>query len=469
LPKSILQLFIYEGDSMKLTFLGGAQTVTGSKYLVETKHHQLLIDCGLFQGLKSLRLKNWDALPIAPSALDAVLLTHAHIDHSGYIPLLVKNGFKGRIYCTQATFDLCKILLPDSGHLHEEDARRANKYHYSKHVPALPLYTQLDAELCLKQFCPIAFDEINPISTEVNVQWQRAGHILGASIINVFAEQQHLIFSGDLGRTQDPIMCEPHQPTSCDTLIIESTYGNRLHTHENPYQILAETINHTAKNGGTILIPAFAVGRTQSLMYYLYQLKQQKKIPNLPIYLDSPMAINATHILQSHYHDHRLSPEQCRLICDSVTYVNSREESQALDEQKYSKIIISASGMITGGRILHHVKQYGPDEKSTIILTGFQAHGTRGARLLEQEKQLKIHGEMVPIRAQVISLSSTSAHADYQEILDWLSGFKTLPKNIFITHGELDAARALKTHIFKRFHIEAIIPSLFESFELYKK
>jgi metallo-beta-lactamase family protein len=451
---------------MKLIFLGGAQTVTGSKYLLETKHHQILIDCGLFQGLKSLRLKNWDDLPMDPSTIDAVLLTHAHIDHSGYLPLLVKNGFKGPIYCTPATFDLCKILLPDSGHLHEEDARRANKYHYSKHEPALPLYTEFDAEHCLKQFCPIAFDESYSIFPEINVQWQRAGHILGASIINIFAEQQHILFSGDLGRPHDPIMCAPHQPKSCDTLIIESTYGNRLHTYENPYQIIAETINHTAKIGGTILIPAFAVGRTQSMMYYLYQLKQQKKIPNLPIYLDSPMAINATQILQSHCDEHRLSPEQCRLICDSVTYVNSREESQALDEQKFSKIIISASGMITGGRILHHVKQYGPDEKSTILLTGFQAPGTRGARLLDQEKQLKIHGEMVHIRAQVITLTSTSAHADYQEILDWISGFQTLPKTIFITHGELDAARALKTHIFKRFHIEAVIPSLFASMEL---
>lgn len=453
---------------MQLTFLGGAQTVTGSKYLLETNHHKILIDCGLFQGPKSLRLKNWDNFPIPPESIDAVLLTHAHIDHSGYLPLLVKNGFKGPIYCTPSTHDLCKILLPDSGHLQEEDARRANKYHYSKHSPALPLYTEQDAEHCLKQFISLDFEQFHPIFKEIICQWQSAGHILGAAMINLYIEEQHILFTGDLGRPNDPIMFSPKQPQTCDTLIIESTYGNRLHSAENPLELIAEIIQETAKKGGTVLIPAFAVGRTQSIMYYLYQLKQQKRIPHIPIFLDSPMAINATKLLQNHFNEHRLSPEQCQQICSNVTYINTREESQALDEQNYSKIIISASGMMTGGRILHHLKQYGPDEKSSILMTGFQAAGTRGARLMEHEHKLKIHGEMVPIRAKVVNMTSTSAHADYQEMLDWLAGFKNLPRHIYITHGELDAARAFKTHIFQRFHIEAIIPDLFASVTLTK-
>lgn len=453
---------------MKLTFLGGAQTVTGSKYLLETKHHKVLIDCGLFQGLKSLRLKNWDVFPIPPQSIDAVLLTHAHIDHSGYLPLLVKNGFKGPIYCTPATLELCQILLPDSGHLQEEDARRANTYHYSKHSPALPLYTEQDAENCLKQFIAVSFDQIHTVFDDITCQWQHAGHILGASIIHIFCEQQHLLFSGDLGRPNDPIMLAPKQPQICDTLIIESTYGDRLHTNENPENIIAHTIVETAKSGGTILIPAFAVGRTQAIIYYLHKLKQQKKIPNIPVFLDSPMAINATQILLKYFDEHRLSPQQCKQICDSVNYINSREESQELDHQQISKIIISASGMMTGGRILHHLKQYGPDEKSSILITGFQAEGTRGARLLQHETQLKIHGKIIPIHAKIVNMTSTSAHADYREMLDWLAGFKTLPKQIFITHGELDAARAFKTRIYQKFHIEASIPSLFETVTLGK-
>jgi metallo-beta-lactamase family protein len=451
---------------VKITFLGAAGTVTGSKYLIENQKFKFLIDCGLFQGLKELRLKNWETFPIAPESINAVFLTHAHIDHSGYIPILVKNGFKGNIYCSKATFELCKILLPDSGFLHEEDAKRANKYHYSKHQLALPLYTEQDAEKCLKYFKTIEFNQPYSFFPDVELIWHRAGHILGASFIELHMDKQKMIFSGDLGRPNDPIMRSAEPPKSCQTLIIESTYGDRLHGKEDALLMIAKTVNDTLKRHGTILIPAFAVGRTQAIMYYLDQLITQKKIPNIPIYLDSPMAIDATKIMQHHLDEHRLSLKDCFRICNRVEYINTQDESRALDQIKTPKIIISASGMLSGGRILHHLKRFGPDPNNTILLTGYQASGTRGDRLLNHEKQLKIHGEMHPINAQIVSLSSTSAHADYKEIIEWISQFQTLPKNIFITHGEANAALSLQKHIFDAFHIAAIIPQYKNIFNL---
>lgn len=451
---------------MKITFLGGAQTVTGSKILLEHAKVRILIDCGLFQGLKEWRLRNWSPLPISPEQIDAVLLTHAHIDHSGYIPILVKSGFKGKIFCTQATFDLCKILLPDSGHLQEEDARLANLYHFSKHTPALPLYTEEDAEYCLKQFEVINFDMPYPLFKDLRCTWRRAGHILGASFIEIQNPHQTIVFSGDLGRPRDPIMQAPVHPKNCRTLIIESTYGNRKHSEEDTLEIIAHCIRETASRGGTVLIPAFAVGRTQAILYYLDRLKCAKRIPDLPIYLDSPMAINATQILQNHPGEHRLSKEDCYRICNQARYIHTPDESKSLDLIQSPKIIISASGMISGGRILHHLKCFGPNPKNTILITGYQAVGTRGARLLNHETQLKIHGEIVDIRAQIIELTSTSAHADYEEILEWLGGFEILPHQIFINHGEMDAALALKQFIEKRFSIPCIIPKYLESYTI---
>jgi metallo-beta-lactamase family protein len=449
---------------VKITFLGAAGTVTGSKYLIENDKFKFLIDCGLFQGLKELRLKNWEPFPTAPESIDAIFLTHAHIDHSGYLPIMVKNGFKGHIYCTQATFELCKILLPDSGFLHEEDAKRANKYHYSKHHPALPLYTQQDAERCLKYFKTVEFNQTYSFFPDVELVWHRAGHILGASFIELHIDKQKIIFSGDLGRLNDPIMKAAEPPNSCQTLIIESTYGDRLHGEEDALSMIAKTVNETLKRHGTILIPAFAVGRTQAIMYYLDQLITQKKIPNIPIYLDSPMAIDATKILQHHLDEHRLSLNDCYRICNRVEYVNTQDESKTLDQIKTPKIIISASGMLSGGRILHHLKRFGSDPNNTILLTGYQAAGTRGARLLNHEKQLKIHGEMHAINAQLVSLSSTSAHADYKELIQWMKQFQTLPKQIFITHGEANAALAMQKHIFEALKIAAIVPQYKDTF-----
>lgn len=451
---------------MKLSFLGATGTVTGSKYLLETNNKKILVDCGLFQGLKELRLRNWAPLPIKVSSIDAVVLTHAHIDHSGYLPLLVKNGFKGPIYATQATADLCSILLPDSGYLQEEDTKRANKYGYSKHNPALPLYTKEDAEESLKQFDVILYDQPYSLATDCKFSWHRAGHILGSSFIQVENQGMKVLFSGDIGRLNDPIMKPSEIMTEADYLILESTYGNRLHDKTNPELEIAAIINKTVKRGGTVLIPAFAVGRAQSILYYLYQLKQKKLIPELPIFLDSPMAIDATEILLHSQAEHQLSPEICREVCRIASYVRTPQESMAIDNSRMPKIIISASGMMTGGRVLHHLKVFAPDERNTILITGFQAAGTRGASLLNHAPALKIHGEMVPVRAEIAVVSNASAHADYEEILVWLSHFKRPPKKVFITHGEPEAAMALKEKIEAQYGWNCILPRYLETYDL---
>ncbi|EHL30716.1 MBL fold metallo-hydrolase RNA specificity domain-containing protein [Legionella drancourtii] len=443
---------------MKLSFLGGTGTVTGSKYLLSFEDKKILVDCGLFQGYKELRLRNWSPLPVDPKTIDAVFLTHAHIDHSGYIPLLVKNGFHGDIYCTSGTKDLCSILLTDSGHLQEEEARTANKYGYSKHKTALPLYTVNDAEIALKQFKPKPFDTVFQLFDDVSVQFTRAGHIIGSAFIRFNFPNNSILFTGDMGRTHDSVMQDPSIIEEVDYLVIESTYGNRLHDKEDPKVLLKEIINKTVKRGGSVIIPAFAVARAQLLLYYISLLKKENSIPDIPVYLDSPMAINASHIMCKHKEDHRLSEQECMDLCNTATYTRTPEESKSLDNNSFPKIIISASGMATGGRILFHLKTYAPDPKNTILFAGYQAGGTRGARMVKGEEEVKIHGQMVPIRAQVESLSNLSAHADYEEILHWLSHFRKPPKKVFITHGEPEAANSLKTKIEQQFGWTCIVP-----------
>lgn len=451
---------------MQLTFMGATGTVTGSKYLLEHDKHKILVDCGLFQGVKELRLRNWAHFPIAPGKIDAVVLTHAHIDHSGYLPLLVLQGFKGPIYATKATIELCAILLPDSGHLQEEDAKRANKYGYSKHEPALPLYTQEDALEALKQFKEVDFDTPLSLFDGMDFSWHRAGHILGSSFIKVKAGDCELLFSGDIGRLQDPIMKPSAIMTKTDYLVIESTYGDRLHDKTDAFERIAQIINKTYERGGTVLIPAFAVGRAQSLLYYIYHLKQRKMIPDIPVYLDSPMAINATQLLLKNSDEHRLSLEECSAVCHAAQYLQTPEQSIAVDRDKTPKIIISASGMMTGGRVLHHLKVFAPNPLNTILITGYQAQGTRGDRLLRHEPMIKIHGGNVEVKADIELITNTSAHADYEEILSWLSHFEKKPKKVFITHGDINASLALKQHIETRLGWTCEIPKYLDKFEL---
>lgn len=436
---------------MKLSFLGATQTVTGSRYLLEVDYQRVLIDCGLFQGHKTLRQRNWENFAVSPTSIKAIILTHAHLDHSGYLPLLVKQGFRGKIYATAATVDLCKLLLPDSGYLQQEDAARANRYGYTRHQPAKPLYTRQDAEACLAYFEPVRFGFDYPLSDPFTFRFERAGHILGAASVLIRCGNRRVLFSGDLGRPDDPVIVPPSAPPLTDFLVLESTYGNRLHAAKPVTDQLEIIIKKTIARGGSILVPAFAVGRAQNLLYFIHELKRQHRIPDLPVYLDSPMAIDATQIMLRHPHEHRLSPDLCSVIAQSATYVRSIEDSKALNNHSFPNIIIAASGMATGGRVLHHLKYMAPDHRNTILFAGFQAAGTRGDRLLRGEKEIKIHGGMVPVHAEVLNLQSVSAHADYREILGWLERLPTPPARIFITHGEIEASEALKQHIFERF------------------
>ncbi len=448
---------------MKMTFLGATKTVTGSKYLITLDSKKILVDCGLFQGHKELRLRNWDKFPIDPHTIDAVILTHAHIDHSGYLPLLVKNGFRGNIYCTRGTKDLCTILLPDSGYLQEEDANRANQYGYSKHKPALPLYTMEDGKRALDRFVVCHFDDPILLFGSLLIKFLPAGHIIGSSMVYLEYQHKSVLFTGDLGRPNHPVMQPPAIITKADYLVVESTYGDRLHAKESPLDQLAEIIQQTVARGGSIIIPAFAVGRTQDLLYYLYVLKKEKRIADIPIFLDSPMAQDVSDLLSQYSSEHRFTHDLANNICKIAKYTKTSEESKFIDQYNLPAIIISASGMAEGGRILHHLKYFLPDERSTIVFTGYQDGGTRGDRLLRGELEIKIHGAMVPVRAQIKSITSMSAHADYQEMLDWLANFKYPPKKVFITHGDLDATKSLKDKIKEKFNWSCVIPEYLQT------
>jgi metallo-beta-lactamase family protein len=452
--------------TIKLTFLGGAGTVTGSKYLVETGGRRILIDCGLFQGYKQLRLRNWAKLPVDPTSIDAVLLTHAHIDHSGYLPVLVRNGFRGSVICTDATRDLCSVLLPDSGHLQENDADFVNRHGFSRHKPALPLYTQEDAETALKRFQPVPFSKAISLPGGVAAQFLYAGHILGAAIIELTCADQKLVFSGDLGRSNDILLHAPAAVERADYLIVESTYGDRTHATVDAASVLAEVVGQTAARGGTVLVPAFAVGRTQELLVYLHQLKRTKRIPDLPIYLDSPMAIDTSEIFCRHTKHHRMSEVDVRAAFSVASYTMTRDESKALDTDRSSKVVISASGMATGGRVLHHLKTYAPDSRNTIAFVGFQAGGTRGAAMVGGAKTIKIHGQYVPVRASVTNIENLSAHADADEILRWLGNFRKPPSTTFVTHGEAAASDALRHRIKESFGWNCVVPDHGQKVEL---
>ena len=451
---------------MKLTFLGATGTVTGSKYLLEVGGKRILVDCGLFQGLKQNRLKNWAKLPIDPASVDVVILTHAHIDHTGYLPLFVRNGFAGKVYCSYATRDLCEILLPDSAHLQEEEARFANKYGFSKHSPALPLYTKEDTVKALDVLHPVEFEKDIDLGDGVTMRISPNGHIIGSAFVRIHDAKTSILFSGDIGRPNDVLMKSPTQIKQADYLVMESTYGDRVHDKTDPKIKLAAAINRTISRGGKVIIPVFAVGRAQELLYYIHLLKAKGSIPDVPVYLNSPMAVDATEIFNRHSGEHRLSSSECEAMFHTAHMVNTVEQSKALNENRHPMIILAASGMATGGRVVHHLKAFAPNPNNTILFAGFQAAGTRGAAMLNGVDSIKIHGEYIPVNAEVSLISNLSAHGDYLEILDWLRGFESAPKRVFVTHGEPIAADAMRHHIEETLHWNTCVPDYLETVEL---
>jgi metallo-beta-lactamase family protein len=458
---------------MKLTFLGATQTVTGSKFLLDSGDHRVLIDCGLFQGMKELRLRNWADPPVDPSSIDSAILTHAHIDHTGYLPRFVAQGFTGPVRATPATVDLARILLPDAAHLQEEEARFRNKHQRTKHKIALPLYTLENADQALKLLRPVKYGETVQLSASLAFDLPPAGHILGSTFVRF---NNGILFTGDIGRYNQPIILDPTSIESADYLILESTYGNRLHTDKNGKtgkEQLRDVVVATARRGGTVLIPSFAIGRAQEILFTLRELEQENQIPILPVYVDSPMAVDAFKLFDEHKEEHdeemkRLDRAGTNpLQSQRVTFVRSVEESKAINEHRYPSIIISANGMATGGRILHHLINRVTDERNSIVFVGFQAAGTRGRQLVEGARQIRIFGVDYPVRAAVHNIDSFSAHADYLEILQWLRGFKRPPRKTFLVHGEPNAAQAMKEHIVAEFSgWDVEIPAYLQSYEL---
>lgn len=461
---------------VRLKFLGAARSVTGSKYLLEVDNKKVLIDCGLFQGQKELRLRNWDRLPIDPKTIDLVVITHAHIDHIGYLPRLVKDGFHGRIICTHASEDLMRIMLKDAAKLQEEEALFAYKRGYSKHDKPEPLFTEEDAERVFELVDSIRFEKEVKLFPNLSLVYHNAGHILGSAIVELMLEgsvtKKKIVFSGDLGRNDDPIMHPPKAITQADILLIESTYGDRLNPIDKVEEDLAKIINEANDRNGVIIVPAFAVGRTQLMIYYFHMLMEKKAIPTLPIYIDSPMAISVTDLYERHSNEHKIKVSHIdgKLISifddPHVHFCNSTESSKALNDIKKPCIIISASGMATGGRVLHHLYHRLQRENDTVLFAGFQAEGSRGRRLLEGEPTIKIFGEDVPVRCQVRVINGLSAHADQTELLQWLGNFKESPKMTFITHGEIESATTFSKKI-EEMGWKPIIPEYLESFELF--
>jgi metallo-beta-lactamase family protein len=451
---------------MRLTFLGASGTVTGSQYLLESGGSRVLIDCGLFQGYKQLRLRNWARLPYEPGAIDAVVLTHAHLDHSGLLPRLVSRGFRKTVYCTHGTRELCRVLLPDSGRLQEEDAVFANRHGFSKHKPALPLYTELEAESCLRQFRGVDFREAIEVAPGIRVEFLPAGHLLGAAFVRISTAEGVITFTGDLGRPRDPVMNAPDKPGPTDYLITESTYGDRVHPDTDAEQELLGWLKPACERNAVIVIPAFAVGRTQALLLLLARLRARNAIPDVPVFMDSPMAIDATALYQRFRAEHRLDDGESRRMCGAAVVTTTPEASKALDARTGPMIILSASGMATGGRVVHHLKAFVGDERNLVLLAGFQAGGTRGAALVAGVATIRIHGQEFPVRAQIGQLQATSAHADANELLDWMRGLPQGPRATFVTHGEPGASDALRQRIEHELGWTTIVPEHGSTHEL---
>jgi metallo-beta-lactamase family protein len=435
-----------------LTFLGAARTVTGSKYLLDVDGRRLLVDCGLFQGLKPLRLRNWEGLPVPAESISAVVLTHAHIDHSGYLPRLVAQGFSGRVFCTAGTADLCRIVLPDAGRLAEEDAREANRHGYTRHKPALPLFTEADAIRALSHLQPFGYERAAPVLPGVEAEFVNAGHLLGSGFVVLTIQGPPLVrvvFSGDLGRYDRPILPDPSPLHAADVLLLESTYGDRLHEPDDKAERLATIVRDTAHRGGKVIIPAFAIGRVEEVIYWLRKLEERQAIPVLPVYLDSPMAVEALqqYSARTYELDADVRPghgEMSAFCTRRFRLVSSTQQSMEVAAAKTPAIVISSSGMAAGGRVLFHLAAGLPDARNTVLFTGYQAAGTRGRDLLEGAHAVKIHGQMVPVAARIEHIDSMSAHADQGEILRWLSNFEQPPKVTYLVHGEPGPMDALR-------------------------
>ncbi|HEY3382932.1 MAG TPA: MBL fold metallo-hydrolase [Vicinamibacterales bacterium] len=457
-----------------LTFLGAARTVTGSKYLLEVNDRRVLVDCGMFQGLKELRLRNWEPLPVPADTIHAVVLTHAHIDHSGFLPRLFAQGFRGRVFCTPGTADLCRIVLPDAGRIAEEDAREANRHGYTKHDPALPLFTEADAYRALGNLQPVGFDRPVPVTEGVTVRFVNSGHLLGSAFVTLSLDEaggRQVVFSGDIGRYDRPILPDPLPIREADILLVESTYGDRVHEPDNDGAALAQIVNDTMKRGGKVVIPAFAIGRVEEIIYWLKKLEDAGRIPVVPVFLDSPMALEALKYYTQRASE--LDPDVQTMRGQVSAFMTKRfqaiatpKQSAELTGSRIPSIVVSSSGMATGGRVLSHLRATLPNPRNTVLFSGFQAEGTRGRKLLNGEREVKIHGELVPVNAQIAQLHSMSAHADSDELLRWLSGFERAPKLTFVVHGEPQTAETFAGKIAEKLQWPVRVPDYLESVEL---
>jgi len=455
-----------------LTFLGAARTVTGSKYLLEHDGVRVLVDCGLFQGLKPLRERNWEDFPVPPESIAAVVLTHAHLDHVGYLPRLVADGFRGRAFCTAGTQDLCRLVLPDSGRIQEEDARQANKHRYTKHAPALPLYDEIAAQRALTHLQPVGYEREIEVAPGITAEFHPAGHLLGSSFVRVrLGGSKTILFGGDLGRYDRPVLRDPAPPVPADVVLVESTYGDRDHPSDDQGEALAAVIRDTAGRGGKLIIPAFAIGRVEEMLYWIKRLEKRARIPVLPVYVDSPMASEALRYYSQRVAE--LDPDMQPAQKDVSTFATARyqaiaspQQSKELTASRRSAIVVSSSGMATGGRVLHHLAAALPDPKNTVLFVGFQADGTRGRAMIDGAPEVKIHGQMIPVRTRVARLDSMSAHADRNEIVRWLGALPQKPERLCFVHGEPGPMDALKRLVQERLGIAGITPEHKERLEL---
>jgi metallo-beta-lactamase family protein len=451
---------------MKIKFLGGAGTVTGSKTLIESNGIRILIDCGLFQGIKPLRELNWEPLPVLPSSIDFVLLTHGHLDHCGWLPRFVNQGFSGKIYCTSPTASIAKLILLDSAKIQEEEAEKANKEKYSKHKIAEPLYNLVQAEKVFPLFRIIKINDEILLDAEISAVFKNAGHIIGACSIELKLENKTLVFSGDLGRDNDVLMYPPVKPKRADYIFLESTYGNRIHPDEDTKLLLEIFINNTYQNNGTVLIPSFAVERAQTVMYLLWRLKRENRLPDIPLIIDTPMGINVLEVFQNNTQWHKLNPRECEEMCNIFTLISNYKDTIDAIYNPKPKVVIAASGMITGGRILSYLERYIALPETTIVVVGYQAEGTRGRKLLEGANKVKIYGKYYPVKAKILEVEGLSAHGDQNDLINWLSDLESKPKKVFLVHGENQPADELRIKIIEKLGFECAVPLMGQEVEL---